>query len=250
MFFIFWFIFNLGQLSYISQWKGAGLWSKLAFWGKRLDSPAWQSWLESELLALGEMSVWLQTWDMESANNRLPKIPLASMLSLQHFMSQWQRRSQIGHRFQIIFSPPQSIGKVSSSKWFFKSMVQIHLIKVIEWLLAWAHCHWICSNKRHKPNPSRFVRRGRAAKADDPDFDLASDVEDSELASWLEKPGRSMAWQVLQSTNHKKLTKFLPPGNLMELYQHYAATRQLLAAKVLSSTPKLFLKQKHRFKIL
>lgn len=124
---------------------------------------------------------------------------------------------------------------------------QIHLIKVIEWLLAWAHCHWICSNKRHKPNPARFVRRGRAAKADDPDFDLASDVDDSELASWLEKPGRSMAWQVLQSTNHKKLTKYLPPGNLMELYQHYAATRQLLAAKVLSSTPKLFLKQKHSF---
>jgi len=122
MFFIFWFIFNLGQLSYISQWKGAGLWSKLAFWGKRLDSPAWQSWLESELLALGEMSIWLQIWDMESANNRLPKRLLASMRSLQHFTSQWRKRSQIGHRFQIIFSPPQSIGKVSSSKWFFKSM--------------------------------------------------------------------------------------------------------------------------------
>ncbi|CAJ1446585.1 unnamed protein product, partial [Effrenium voratum] len=26
--------------------------------------------------------------------------------------------------------------------------------------------------------PDRFIRRGRAAKGDDPDFDLASDVED------------------------------------------------------------------------
>ena len=95
---------------------------------------------------------------------------------------------------------------------------------------------------KHHLNPDRFVRRGRAAKADDPDFDLASDVDDAELTSWLEKPGRSMAWQVLQSNNQKKLTKYLPPGNLMGLYHHYAATRQLLAAKILSSNPKLFKK--------
>ena len=88
--------------------------------------------------------------------------------------------------------------------------------------------------------PDRFVRRGRAAKADDNDFDICSDVEDGELISWLEKPGRSMAWQVIQAKDDKKLTKYLPPGNLTELYQHYVATRQLLGASVSSSDPKLF----------
>lgn len=84
------------------------------------------------------------------------------------------------------------------------------------------------------PDFGRFVRRGRAARADDSDFDVASDVEDGELKQWLEKPGTSMAWQVVQARDATKLVKYLPPGNLMELYQHYAATRQLLNAKASS----------------
>lgn len=51
-----------------------------------------------------------------------------------------------------------------------------------------------------------------------------------------------MAWQVIQAKDEKKLTKYLPPGNLTELYQHYVATRQLLGASVSSSDPKLFKK--------
>lgn len=51
-----------------------------------------------------------------------------------------------------------------------------------------------------------------------------------------------MAWQVIQAKDEKKLTKYLPPGNLTELYQHYVATRQLLAASVSSSDPELFKK--------
>lgn len=87
----------------------------------------------------------------------------------------------------------------------------------------------------------RFIRRGRAARGDDADFDVsASDIDDGELTTWLEKPGKSMALQILQSQDQKKLTKFLPPGTLIELYQHYTATRQLLGAHVSSSSPKLF----------
>ena len=48
------------------------------------------------------------------------------------------------------------------------------------------------------------MRRGRAAKGDDSDFDVsASDVEDAELTSWLEKPGKSMALQVLSGPTEK-----------------------------------------------
>ena len=82
------------------------------------------------------------------------------------------------------------------------------------------------------------MRRGRAAKGDDSDFDVsASDVEDTELSSWLEKPGKSMALQVLSGPTEKKLTKYLPPGNVMELYHHYVATRLLIGARVSSSKP-------------
>lgn len=56
--------------------------------------------------------------------------------------------------------------------------------------------------------PCRFVRRGRAAKGDDKDFELASDVEDGELITWLEKPGLSTALQLIQSKDSKKMTKF------------------------------------------
>ncbi|CAK8999029.1 unnamed protein product [Durusdinium trenchii] len=56
---------------------------------------------------------------------------------------------------------------------------------------------------------------------DDPDFDIESDVEDGELTSWLERPGKSVAFQIIHWQDSKKLVKYLPPGNLKELYQHY-----------------------------
>lgn len=79
-------------------------------------------------------------------------------------------------------------------------------------------------------NSSRFVRRGRAAKRDDKDFDLESDCEDSELITWLEKPALSTALQLLQPNDSKKMTKYLPPGTVMDLFHQYAATRDLLGA--------------------
>ena len=83
-------------------------------------------------------------------------------------------------------------------------------------------------------SPCRFVRRGRAAKGDDKDFDLASDVEDAELITWLEKPGLSTALQLIQSKDSKKMTKYLPPGTVNDLFTQYSATRQLLHAPAVS----------------
>lgn len=91
--------------------------------------------------------------------------------------------------------------------------------------------------------PFRFLRRGRAAKSDDPDFDdeydIVSDVDDSELVSWLEKPGQSSAFQLVNPSDDKKMTKFLPPGNVMQLYQHYSSTCRLLGVKLVSSLSQL-----------
>ena len=89
------------------------------------------------------------------------------------------------------------------------------------------------------PPPFRFVRRGRAARKDDEDFDIGSDVDDAELASWLEKPGTSTSWKLVDTEGKKKMTKYLPPGNLQELYQHYAASRELLGVKAASPVSQL-----------
>ena len=74
---------------------------------------------------------------------------------------------------------------------------------------------------------------------EDPDFDIASDIDDSELTSWLDRPGKSAGLQLVNE-DEKRMCKFLPPGNLAELYQHYASTRQLLGVKISSFTPQLF----------
>ena len=74
------------------------------------------------------------------------------------------------------------------------------------------------------------MRRGRAAKGDDSDFDVsASDV------GWKNQ-GNQWHYKSFQGPQ-KKLTKYLPPGNVMELYHHYVATRLLIGAKVSSSKP-------------
>ena len=98
---------------------------------------------------------------------------------------------------------------------------------------------WFCLTEKIFSTPwalSRFIRRGRAARADDADMDLeiASDVSDSELSSWLTKPGASSAMQFLHGSDKGKMTKFLPPGNCQELYQHYLATRDLIGSKAVS----------------
>ena len=83
------------------------------------------------------------------------------------------------------------------------------------------------------------MRRGRAAKATTDEYEIDSDVDDGELASWVEKPGRTVALDFM-SKGDEKMTKYLAPGNIMSLYQHYASSRQLLGSNHVSSDPKLF----------
>ena len=79
----------------------------------------------------------------------------------------------------------------------------------------------------------RFVRRGRAASKDDEDFDVASDCDLEDLKDWMDRPGQGTAWQCLNSSG-KKVCKYLPPGTVADLYEHYQATRHLFGAAVAS----------------
>ena len=81
--------------------------------------------------------------------------------------------------------------------------------------------------------PDRFVRRGRAASRDDEDFDVASDCDLEDLKDWMDRPGQGAAWQCLNSSG-KKICKYLPPGTVADLYEHYQATRHLFGAAVVS----------------
>ena len=78
------------------------------------------------------------------------------------------------------------------------------------------------------------MRRGRAARRkpdlDDPgrsDFEeVASDIEDvGDLREWLSVQGCNQAQLV---PGESLVRKFLPPGNVMELYEHYRASQALL----------------------
>eukprot|EP00435_Cladocopium_sp_Y103_P062758 s204_g24.t1 len=81
-------------------------------------------------------------------------------------------------------------------------------------------------------DPSRFIRRGRSSGQEDTDFDLDSDCDVEELKDFLDTP-KSAMWDVIQ-TGEKKVTKFLDPGTVADLYQHYVATRQLFGASAVS----------------
>lgn len=83
-------------------------------------------------------------------------------------------------------------------------------------------------------DPVRFVRRGRAAASDDPEWDLESDCQDQEdLRDFLDKPGTGAIWASFQP-EEKKLTKFLPPGTVHDLYTHNTSTRSLFGAVAVS----------------
>ena len=80
--------------------------------------------------------------------------------------------------------------------------------------------------------PNRFIRRGQAASQDDESFDVEGDeVED--LKDWLDHPGRGVAWQSV-APESKRLAKYLPPGTVRDLYEHYQSTRQLFGATTVS----------------
>lgn len=82
--------------------------------------------------------------------------------------------------------------------------------------------------------PDRFVRTGRSAGQDDSDFDEKADqVDIEELKDWLDRPGKGPGWQLLDPSE-KKVCKYLPPGTVSDLYEHYQATRHLFGAAVVS----------------
>lgn len=83
--------------------------------------------------------------------------------------------------------------------------------------------------------PFRFLRRGRAASADDPSFDVSGDEGDVEdLRDWLDDASKGPVWEAFQPGS-KKITKFLPPGTVMDLFTEYQATRQLFGDTSVSS---------------
>lgn len=78
--------------------------------------------------------------------------------------------------------------------------------------------------------PNRFIRRGQSK--DDPSFDVETD-DVEELKDWLDHPGRGVAWQSI-APDSKRLTKYLPPGTVRDLYEDYQSTRQLFGAAAVS----------------
>ena len=84
----------------------------------------------------------------------------------------------------------------------------------------------------------RFIRRGRASKprasldldddCHDDDFEeIASDIENTdELQEWLStKPTGHMTLLLPQQT---LVRKYLPPGCVNDLYEHYKSSQQMI----------------------
>lgn len=86
----------------------------------------------------------------------------------------------------------------------------------------------------------RFVRRGRAShRKKDLDDDAPSDWE--EVASDVEANKEELReWLSTQSCKtrllpHNQLVrKYLPPGTVMDLYEHYKSTQALLGCQAVS----------------
>ena len=69
--------------------------------------------------------------------------------------------------------------------------------------------------------------------------ELASDVDNvDELREWLSTQGCKTAGL---SPNESLICKYLPPGNVMELFEHYKSTQKLLGAHSVSKLSLLFL---------
>ena len=82
------------------------------------------------------------------------------------------------------------------------------------------------------------MRRGRAAKKRDLDSDAESGGE--EIASDVENVDEIREWMSTTASkspflpNQIIVRKFLPPGNVMELYEEYKATQQMLGGHQVS----------------
>ncbi|CAK9080034.1 Uncharacterized protein SCF082_LOCUS38173, partial [Durusdinium trenchii] len=81
--------------------------------------------------------------------------------------------------------------------------------------------------------PDRFIRRGRSSGQEDSDIDIDSDCEVEELRDFLDVPGKGPVWDIVHP-NEKQITKYMDPGTVADLYQHYVATRQMFGAAAVS----------------
>jgi len=92
--------------------------------------------------------------------------------------------------------------------------------------------------------PDKFVRRGRAkkqSKTKDKNDDSSDDWEvhsceddDADLREWLEKSSDTAVHNAC--VNNATLAKrWLPPGNLAEMYDHYQVVQSMLDAHAASS---------------
>ena len=84
----------------------------------------------------------------------------------------------------------------------------------------------------------RFVRRGRAAHQGAFDYDIISDDElgsNEDVADWLDASGMGPEWDLLSKDQNKKICKYLDPGCVNDLFQHYLGCRQSLGAAAVSS---------------
>ena len=52
------------------------------------------------------------------------------------------------------------------------------------------------------------------------------------MRDWLDAPGKGPIWDMVAS--EKKVAKYLDPGTVSDLYQHYVATRQMWGAAAVS----------------
>ncbi|CAK9073825.1 unnamed protein product [Durusdinium trenchii] len=90
--------------------------------------------------------------------------------------------------------------------------------------------------------PDEFIRRGRASQKKKSDLDSDGDSGSEEVASDVENVEEMREWLSTTSAkstllpNQVLVRKFLPPGNVMELFEEYKATQQMLGGKPVSYT--------------
>ena len=85
--------------------------------------------------------------------------------------------------------------------------------------------------------PHRFIRRGRACKPKAPtdldddtaysEFEISSDIDNTdELGEWLSTRSTGHLTQILPAQS--LIRKYLPPGTVADLYEHYKSSQQML----------------------
>ena len=54
------------------------------------------------------------------------------------------------------------------------------------------------------------------------------------MADWLNSTRRGPAWSMLHCDEGRRICKYLDPGTVNDLYQHYLTTRMMTAASAVS----------------